>query len=148
MIDGMFPKQMSGNWYTSTMYGESCGRSIYNTRWWRNARDNAVYRDKWRCTKREEDGKSCKGPISVHHKVPVRAGGAPYDVDNLTTLCRRHHHEADKAWRASVFELQFPSIDLHDFIALENLAGDASLVQPFVERLIRDAIESSKKAAA
>jgi 5-methylcytosine-specific restriction endonuclease McrA len=34
--------------------------------------------------------------MEVHHVVPVSAGGEPYDVDNLVTLCQHHHarHEA------------------------------------------------------
>jgi 5-methylcytosine-specific restriction endonuclease McrA len=33
----------------------------------------------------------CYGKLEVHHLVPVRSGGAPYDLANLVLVCRAHH---------------------------------------------------------
>ena len=36
-------------------------------------------------------GSDCYGRLEVHHLVPVRLGGAPFDLGNLVTVCRGHH---------------------------------------------------------
>ena len=43
-------------------------------------------RDGWRCS-------SCgrAGRLECHHKKALADGGAPYDLDNLETKCRRCH---------------------------------------------------------
>ena len=41
------------------------------------------------------------GRLEAHHEPPLRAGGDPYDVDGVTTLCRSchisHHRRDDMA---------------------------------------------------
>ena len=50
--------------------------------------------------------------LEVHHKVPLEAGGAPYDLDNLEVLTREEHiaehrkpDPAREAWRELVAEI-------------------------------------------
>ena len=31
------------------------------------------------------------GWLETHHVVPLHRGGAPFDLDNVATLCRDHH---------------------------------------------------------
>ena len=63
-------------------------------------------RDGWRCT-------SCgvAGRLEAHHEPPLKAGGDPYDLAGIQTLCRDCHIEKHKAendiegrseWRAWV----------------------------------------------
>jgi 5-methylcytosine-specific restriction endonuclease McrA len=49
-----------------------------------------------RAAARERDGgciirSGCAGRLEAHHVVPVNEGGEPVDLDNLVTLCSRHH---------------------------------------------------------
>jgi 5-methylcytosine-specific restriction endonuclease McrA len=37
--------------------------------------------------------------LEVHHLTPARAADDPFDVDDLVTLCRRCHAQADAARR-------------------------------------------------
>ena len=76
-------------------------RYIYNLQRWKRLRRTILDRDGWRC-------QSCgrAGRLEVHHKTPVREGGAIWDPANLTTLCYRchvsSHHPVDadvQAWR-------------------------------------------------
>jgi len=69
-------------------------------------------RDRYRC-------RSCgrAGRLEVDHVRPLRAGGEPYDMGNLQSLCRHHHVEKtreenrreltpeEQAWRDFVAEL-------------------------------------------
>ncbi len=48
-------------------------------------------RDGWRCT---SCGRVVTVTAEVHHRVPLEEDGAPYDLDNLATLCRDCHHAA------------------------------------------------------
>ena len=43
-------------------------------------------RDGWRCT---DCGRA--GRLQVDHRTPLALGGAPYDLDNLATVCERCH---------------------------------------------------------
>ena len=43
--------------------------------------------------------------ISVHHIIPLAEGGELLDEDNLITLCRYHHEQAEKG-KISRRELQ------------------------------------------
>ena len=58
---------------------------------WAKARAAAKQRDGG-C--RYADG-TCHGQLQVHHLLPVAAGGAEYDLQNLVTLCRRHHSKLE-----------------------------------------------------
>lgn len=67
------------------------GADVYNTPAWRAARASALARDGHRCSAGRLLGGACSELLHVHHLIPVRAGGAPYNPDNLLTLCDRHH---------------------------------------------------------
>ena len=49
---------------------------------WRRVRLEVLERDGWTCAHcgRQAD--------TVDHRIPLKNGGAPYDLDNLATLCR------------------------------------------------------------
>lgn len=58
------------------------GSAIYKTQQWANVRLRAKRRDGWACVKC-----GAKGRIEVDHIVPLRDGGAPYELGNLQCLC-------------------------------------------------------------
>ena len=55
--------------------------------------------DEWQRTRREvrlRDGRHCfccgrEAQLDVHHIRPVRSGGAPFDLNNLASVCRSCH---------------------------------------------------------
>ena len=75
---------------------------------WADARRAAFERDDWRCV---DCGRA--GRLEAHHVTPLQKGGAPYDLENLETLCRPCHIErhrrklspGEAAWRALVDDL-------------------------------------------
>jgi 5-methylcytosine-specific restriction endonuclease McrA len=72
-------------------------RAEGSTRAWRKLRAQALARDGHRCTHLDPlTGLRCpeRHGLEVHHLD----GGAPLIVplDRLATLCRTHHHEADR----------------------------------------------------
>lgn len=70
---------------------------IYATREWREAREACLARDGHSCTVElpSDTGEIWRCPESgdlvVHHVDPIEAGGAPFELDNLLTICRSHH---------------------------------------------------------
>ena len=50
-------------------------------------------RDGWRCQEVLSSGERClrTGWLEAHHVVALHAGGAPFDLHNVATLCREHH---------------------------------------------------------
>ena len=58
---------------------------------WAWTRREAVRAANWQCEK-------CggRGPLEVHHPIPIAQGGAVHDPSNLQVLCRgchiAHHH--------------------------------------------------------
>ena len=48
-------------------------------------------RDGWRCTRC-----GLPGALEVHHVKELHHGGAPYDLANLSTLCRGCHIEGHR----------------------------------------------------
>ena len=82
-------------------------RSLKGSRWDR-VRRAAFERDGWRCV---ECGRP--GRLEAHHIQPLHKGGAPFDLANLATLCRRCHIETHRrkltageaAWKALVSDL-------------------------------------------
>ena len=60
-----------------------------DTRRWAKVRHAAFERDGWRCTL---CGKA--GWLEAHHEPPLEAGGAPYELAGIKTLCRACHIEA------------------------------------------------------
>ena len=70
--------------------GGSLGRPYLKTAAWQALAAAVKRRDRHRC--RHADA-TCKGALSVHH---IQRGGADA-LDNLVTLCRRHHEQAEQA---------------------------------------------------
>lgn len=70
--------------------------SIYDTLRWRATRARALRRDANSCTVSRLLGGDCSGVLHAHHIVPVAEGGAPFDLDNVGTVCASHH----PAWEA------------------------------------------------
>jgi hypothetical protein len=81
--------------------------SIYNTLIWRTARARALARDGSRCTVARLLGGECRGPLHVHHLIPVESGGDAFALDNLGTACESHH-PAWEALRRSLVRAQEP----------------------------------------
>ena len=57
-----------------------------NRRRWEGVRRQVFARDDWRCV---ECGRA--GRLECDHVVPLDRGGAPWDLENLATRCRRCH---------------------------------------------------------
>ena len=82
-------------------------RNSVRGRRWGMVRLLMMQRANWRCEKCHGSGR-----LEVHHKVPIREGGARFDPMNLRVLCRRCHfeeHDTDtppgrKGWRRLVRE--------------------------------------------
>ena len=58
----------------------------YNTDEWQHARAKIRFRDGHRCF-------CCgrEGQVDTHHEQPLKDGGAPFDLDNLASVCRGCH---------------------------------------------------------
>lgn len=66
----------------------------YRTLAWQTAREQAKARDGYRCRQCGSDYL-----LDVHHRNPLRAGGT-HSLENLTTLCRSCHAEAEREVRS------------------------------------------------
>ena len=66
-------------------------QQLYTSRAWARARAAVLDRDGG-CVV----GGGCQGRLEVHHVVKLTAGGEPVDLDNLVTLCQRHHRLIDR----------------------------------------------------
>ena len=86
----------------------SVRRWFYRTRRWRQLRLKILERDGRTCA-------HCGGiGLTVHHRVPIRAGGALWEEDNLETVCRDCHRRLHRppvvpgagAWREAVRDLE------------------------------------------
>jgi len=74
------------------MRGRSRGRPLpARGEAWEQARMRALVRDDLRCQHPGCDEMRLRW-LEVHHRIP-RAEGGTHDLDNLITLCRRHHAE-------------------------------------------------------
>lgn len=67
--------------------------SLYSDLKWRQVRARALERDGGRCTVSRLLGGPCSEtePLHAHHIVPVGDGGAPFDLENVGTVCAVHH---------------------------------------------------------
>lgn len=54
---------------------------------WEELRQSILARDQYRC--QEADG-DCRGPLQIHHRLPLSKGGGNQE-QNLITLCLYHH---------------------------------------------------------
>ena len=78
---------------------------LLRTRRWQHVRRAAFERDGWRCRECHRPGR-----LEAHHEPPLRAGGDPYDLVGIVTLCRgchieRHRPAAGRSGRAKWREL-------------------------------------------
>lgn len=64
-------------------------------RTWQRVREAALKRAGRRCQKCGGAGR-----LEVHHIVPLREGGAPFDLDNLEVHCRSCHFREHTALTA------------------------------------------------
>lgn len=64
---------------------------------WRKKANNILKRDKYCCRMCIKAGIINNVGLSVHHIIPLAADfGRRLDDDNLITLCRYHHEQAEK----------------------------------------------------
>ena len=65
----------------------------YSTGRWQRLRKTILQRDRYQC-------QSCgRYGFEVHHKVPIREGGAVWDLENLEIRCRDCHEKAHGRYR-------------------------------------------------
>ena len=70
---------------------------LRNATAWKKARRWANERDRGLCRLCFEDGKVETGYLETHHIVPLEeAPGLAFELDNLITLCRLHHEQAER----------------------------------------------------
>lgn len=65
--------------------------SVYSTSRWRAVRADALRRDADRCTVGRLLGGACSLDLQAHHIEALSDGGAPFDLDNVATVCSTHH---------------------------------------------------------
>jgi transposase len=70
-------------------------KSVYDTGRFQRLREEVINRDGGECvhcgTGRKEHLEKFGTDIHVHHKTPIKDGGAKYDADNLITICKSCH---------------------------------------------------------
>lgn len=88
---------VKGKEHPSWKGGENRENGYYYYKWrssskWKKARKEALERDGFECIDcgKEKD-------LHVHHKKPVSKGGEKYLLDNLVTLCKKHHYDRHRA---------------------------------------------------
>lgn len=64
---------------------------VYDTADWQLVRSRVLARDGDRCTVGRLFGVPCHSTLHAHHAIPVDEGGAPYDEENIITVCAAHH---------------------------------------------------------
>ena len=65
---------------------------------WEDIRARALARDQHRCSGRFLGGE-CSAILDVHHILPAAEGGTD-ELDNLLTVCHRHHPTLEALRRA------------------------------------------------
>lgn len=79
---------------------------------WKKVAAAAAERDGHRCTYGLEPGDRgashypqgrcpVKAGLDGHHRIPIEAGGAAFDLENVRTLCRTHHARLEQEARAA-----------------------------------------------
>lgn len=80
----------------------------YSSASWRALSAQARARDDNRCTVSRLLGGDCSRHLDAHHLVPVREDNSrAYDIDNVITVCDRHHPQLE-ALRRSVVRKRVP----------------------------------------
>ena len=80
-------------------------RRIYGTENWKRARRNARRRAGGLCERCGDEPET----LDVHHRIPLKDGGAPFDPDNLVVLCRPCHRALERT-EGSFFEGRNPHL--------------------------------------
>lgn len=76
---------------------ESAADRWRSTKEWQRARDAVRERDRNMCVWCADEGVVETEGLSVHHVVPLEEDfGKRDDMDNLATLCARHHELAER----------------------------------------------------
>ena len=68
---------------------DELSRTFYRTQQWRDIRKIKLQISPL-CEECKKNGKAVVGKI-VDHIIPIKMGGAPFDLDNLQTLCWSCH---------------------------------------------------------
>lgn len=68
---------------------DELSRTFYKTAIWKATREKKLHINPF-CEECQKIGKFIKGKI-VDHIIPIKQGGAPYDLENLQTLCWSCH---------------------------------------------------------
>ena len=71
-------------------------RRLLSTRRWQQVRKLAAEHDSNRC---RFEGLDCHGRLEAHHLVAIKFGGAPFDLDNIALMCKRHHFLLERETR-------------------------------------------------
>lgn len=87
--------------------------AIYDTLKWRVVRSRTLARDGSSCTVAGLLGGACSPILHVHHIEPVADGGAPFDLDNLATVCARHHPMWEALRRGIVARRSAPAAEVY-----------------------------------
>lgn len=83
--------------------------SVYDTLRWRATADRARKRDGNRCFVARLLGGECAGGTPhAHHIRPLEEGGAPYDLENVATVCASHHPVWEALRRRLLAALDLP----------------------------------------
>lgn len=77
-------------------YRSDPDRRALSTYRWQQVRKLAAERDGNRC---RFEGPDCRGRLEAHHIVAIKRGGAPYDLENITIMCKRHHFLLERETR-------------------------------------------------
>ena len=91
-------------------YRSDPDRRALSTRQWQKVRKLAAERDGHRC---RFEGDDCYGRLEAHHIVAIKLGGAPYDLENIAIICKRHHFLLERETRTGAekgsSERRFPN---------------------------------------
>lgn len=79
---------------------DHCRRAVRGSEY-RKAREVALYRDEYACT---ECGSGEK--LECHHILPLCQGG-DNSLDNLQTLCHKHHKAKHKSWKEATIANEY-----------------------------------------
>ncbi len=79
---------------THSFCSDACRKAIRGNDY-RKARARALFRDRFTCT---EPGCDVADHLECHHIHPLYLGGN-HSLDNLQTLCHKHHRAKHRTWK-------------------------------------------------
>jgi 5-methylcytosine-specific restriction enzyme A len=94
--DGSIPQHKPPPPQTESAEGRKARKKLYNSTAWQRCRALALRRSPL-CPRCAENGFTTPA-TDVHHIQDLAEGGAPFDLDNLETLCHEHHSMVTR-WR-------------------------------------------------